>query len=332
MSTAAEPANNQYARVAGMPRVTVVVVHHNTPDYLHSCLRRVDEALGDLACEVVVVDNGSQGNGRPGIRSGGRLRVISNRENRGFAAAANQGAFAAAGEYLLFLNSEVKLTPRSVPALLAVLERNPGLAAVAPLAIGLEGRPRFPGMKFLNPWNHAASLIGLGGVAVLSRECQAQGGHLTEVDWISASTMLMRRRAFEGACGFDEHYFFYEEDEDLCWRLARQGHRVAVWGGTRVFDPGGVSTALSGDWPVAEFYLGQLRFVRRRWGRIGLLGYRGCMAFVLLAKLLLRWVMPRRSWRKGASMGRGQLALALRTVIARSHVSAQPGEAARAPR
>ncbi|MBC8293612.1 MAG: glycosyltransferase family 2 protein [Proteobacteria bacterium] len=318
--------------MAGKPRVTVVVVHHNTPDYLHSCLRRVDEALGDLACEVVVVDNGSQGNGRPGIRSGGRLRVISNRENRGFAVAANQGAFAAGGEYLLFLNSEVKLTPRSVPELLAVLERNPGLAAVAPLAIGLEGRSRFPGMKFLNPWNHAASLIGLGGIAALSREWQVQGRGLTEVDWISASTMLMRRRAFEGACGFDEHYFFYEEDEDLCWRLARQGHRVAVWGATRVFDPGGVSAAISGDWPVAEFYRGQLRFVRRRWGRLGLLGYRGCIAFALLAKLLLRWVMPIRGWRKGTGMDRRQLALALRTVITGPRASAQAGEAARVAR
>lgn len=301
------------------PQVTVVVVHHNTPDYLHSSLKRIDAAMDGLNFEIVVVDNGSVGNGKPGLKPGGNLRMVYNRENRGFAVAANQGAAFASSPYLLFLNSEVKLTEGCVSSLVRVLESNPGLAAVAPLGLGLEGTERFPGMKFLNPFNHAAALLGLPAKGPLAREWPFRRAPLAEVDWITASTMLTRRQAFRDACGFDEHYFFFEEDEDLCWRLRRRGYGVAVFSGVRVFDPGGITTAQVGIWPVAELYRGQKRFMRRRGGRVAALLYSVNVSVALSLKAVASWLSPALRWRSGVRMAPGELSLALRTLWRGEH-------------
>jgi len=108
-----------------------------------------------------------------------------------------------------------------------------------------------------------------------------------DVPWARASTLLVRRDVFLSIGGFDEGFFFYEEDEDLCWRMRRRGYRIGVVDSVRVRDVGGASAALAGDWPAVELYRGQLRFVRRRFGRGGEALYRMSVSVALAAKLTL---------------------------------------------
>ena len=139
--------------------------------------------------------------------------------------------------------------------------------------------------------------------------------------WVRASTMVVRRDVFAAAGGFDEGFFFYEEDEDLCWRLARRGYRSAVAENVTVKDLGGASTELAkriDDWPTVELYTGQLRFVRRRLGRTGVAAYKLSMSCALALKiaaavlrmrrramreyllvLRLLWIVPERLVTKG---------------------------------
>jgi N-acetylglucosaminyl-diphospho-decaprenol L-rhamnosyltransferase len=264
------------------PRLSVVVVAHNTPALIRACIERLPAAVGQHSFEVTVVDNGS----RPALRveSAPEMTVLVCEKNVGFARAANLGAAAARGELLLFLNSDVLLTPASIATLVDRLEHHEQLAAIAPLGIGDRGQPRSPGSRFLTPLAQAAGLVGLSSRAGASSSyCPCSG--LVDVEWLRASTLLVRARLFRALCGFDEGYFFYEEDEDLGWRLRRRGHRLAVDTGVSVGDPGGVTTSLAGSWTVAELYTGQRRFVRSRYGALGELVYRLAVSAALAAKL-----------------------------------------------
>jgi GT2 family glycosyltransferase len=271
------------------PDVSVVVVHWNTPQLLRACILSMRDGLRDVESEVIVVDNGSDKDLRPPLWPAPGLQVIHLEENRGFAAAANRGAMRARGRLVLFVNSDVELTPHSAARLTRALDGDSRLAAVAAAARDRQGNDRDPAMRFLTPLNQAAGLLGLGGRAARAERADASGAtarSVRTVPWARASTMLVRRDAFVAVGGFDEGFFFYEEDEDLCWRLRRRGYRIGVVDAVRVRDVGGASTALAGDWPALELYRGQLRFVRRRFGRSGALLYRMTVSVALAAKLL----------------------------------------------
>ena len=284
------------------PRVSVVIVHWNTPELLDSCLHHLEASCEDMEMETLVVDNNSEDSGRLHLKEKPGLKIIRNSRNRGFAAAANQGAAMARGELLLFLNTEVSLPASSLSHLVSILTSYPELVAVAPVRISSHGR-EFPGMRFLNPLNQAASLLGLGGHGWLARRwphVSSAGRKPVEVDWLRASTLLIRRRQFADMCGFDEGYFFYGEDEDLCWRLALQGYRVAACAHLAVVDPGGASVRLAGqEWGARELCRGQMRFVRRRAGRLALLLFRLSTAVALAIKLAFTWLSSEPKRRKG---------------------------------
>ncbi len=280
----ATPADSRSTKV----RVSVVLVHWNTPDLTARALAAIEGACAGVPYEVLVVDNGSTMGPPVGEGDDRVVRWIRNARNRGFAAAANQGAAIARGEYLLFLNSDAVLRRGSVERLLEAFECDRGIAALAPTAQGIAG-PRSPAMRFLGPLDQSAALLGwrsrrlVGEVAAVT-----QDRSVIEVDWVCGSTMLAQTRAVRSVCGFDEGYFFYEEDEDLCWRLRRRGWRIAWLRSVEVDDPGGCSTQLAGDWPLEQLYRGQIRFLRRRAGRLAVGLFRIAVSVALVAKLAYR--------------------------------------------
>ncbi len=266
------------------PRVSVVVVHWNTPRMLAAALSSVRVGGVGTTCETIVVDNGSREDpARIAERFGARL--VRNGWNRGYAAAANQGARLARGDYLLFLNSDATLRPGAIRAMIARMELDPSLAAVAPILIDRAGVRRSPALRFLGPFNHALALLGLRHRRFVRSAARPEGhGAL----WLLGAVLMVRRRAFWALGGFDEGFFFYEEDEDLGWRLTRRGYRTAVVAEAEAVHRGGASLPPATAWPIEQLYVGQRRFVRRRYGAIGELLYRLCVSAVLLGKAACR--------------------------------------------
>ncbi len=272
-------------------RTSVVVVHWNTPDLLLRCLEGLREPREHGRVDVLVIDNCSREDGFPDIGELPGLRIVRNPGNHGFARAANQGADWARGEFLLLLNADAAISGQELAALEAALDADPGLAAVAPCALGPGGTLSSPAMRFLDPLNHAAGLLGLGRSRY--RSDQNEGGDdgaglagVVDVDWLTASVILFRSAAFGELCGFDEAYFFYGEDEDLCWRLRRRGYRVAVHHGIRVRDERGASAGQVPGWAQRQLYRGHLRFMRRRGGPLAVLAYRVVVSTALVLKLV----------------------------------------------
>jgi N-acetylglucosaminyl-diphospho-decaprenol L-rhamnosyltransferase len=215
----------------GSPELSVVVVNYNAGPYLGRCLDSVAASSGGIPIEMVVVDNGSSdGSDRVAAERPG-VRLIENRRNIGFAAAANIGIRATDGPYLLLLNPDAEIVTGTLAGFVKVADEHPDAAAIGPLVRNPDGTIQ-PSARRVPGTFEALMHAFLGPVAPANRWTRAytisgwDRASEREVDWISGSAMLLRRSAIHQVGVFDEGYFMYVEDVDLCTRLRRAGWTV----------------------------------------------------------------------------------------------------------
>jgi N-acetylglucosaminyl-diphospho-decaprenol L-rhamnosyltransferase len=244
--------------------LAVQIVNFNTKPYLVACVESVVAALARSGVDgrVLVLENGSDDDlGDLAERWGPAVEVHESADNLGFGGGHNRLARATRSPYLCFVNPDVVLPPDTdvFGPLLAALA-DPGVAVAGPMLVGTDGAPQ--------RWDHG-ELLGLrarvsngaGEAYWRPREARA------EAAWISGAFMLVRREAFDAAGGFDERYFLYKEEEDLCLRIRRAGHRVVYEPAVAVTHIGSVVAERRREHfrPSIEHYL-QKNFPRR-WRR-----------------------------------------------------------------
>ena len=227
--------------------VAVVIVNHNTGDYLGRCVRSAAEAAGDARIEVVVVDNASHdGSASRAVEANPNVRLIENPDNRGFAAAANQGMRATSAPFVFLLNPDAEILAGTLGGFLKVARDRPRAGAIGPIVRDPEGSI-YPSARKVPTVAEAVGHSFLGPFVDnrFSRAyTMADWDRQTEraVDWVSASCVLLRRAALEEIGLFDERYFMYVEDVDLCTRLRQAGWEVVFSPELEVLHIGGVST------------------------------------------------------------------------------------------
>jgi N-acetylglucosaminyl-diphospho-decaprenol L-rhamnosyltransferase len=286
-------------------RVGAVVVDHNAGALLLECVRSL---LGDGAASVVVVENGLAGSVghalAPLLVGGGAADVVivQPEKNLGFGSGVNRGLAALSGqspppEWVLVANPDLRVHPGAVVALRTALETRPAWALVGPRIYTEEGEI-YPSVR------HFPSLLDAAGHALLAtfrpqnpftrryNPGTPEGEGVAEAGWISGSCFMARRAALEELGGFDEAYFMYNEDMDLCWRAHRAGWGVGFSGAAGVTHVQGHSTARHPYVMMVAHHRSALRFIVRTtsgWRRVTLplavvvLGLRLGMATVRLA-------------------------------------------------
>jgi GT2 family glycosyltransferase len=215
--------------VSPPPLVSAVVVSYNTRDELLRCLQSLRAVTVPL--EVLVVDNASGDGSAAAVRTAfPEARVLENPENVGFGTACNRGLREARGEFALLLNSDAEVRPGTVEALLDVLRARPDVAIAAPRTIGSDGRPQVSFGSDLGPWSEWSQSRLVRGVREgrpeALRQAASRSAEEAEVDWVSGACLLARRAVLADVGYFDEAFFLYEEDADLCRRVRQAGHKV----------------------------------------------------------------------------------------------------------
>jgi N-acetylglucosaminyl-diphospho-decaprenol L-rhamnosyltransferase len=209
-------------------RIDVVVVSYRSGTELRDCVEPLAAAEG---VHVVVVDNAS-GDGSLDAVAGLDVTTIALEENRGFAAGCNAGWRATSSPSVLFLNPDARIEPVAVQALADLLEREPGVAIAAPRIVDADGsldlsQRRFPTLR--STYAHALFLHRLFRRAAWASELvrdPADYERSGSPDWASGACLLVRRSALEALDGWDEGFFMYCEDKDLCRRARERGYDV----------------------------------------------------------------------------------------------------------
>jgi len=238
--------------------VSVVIVNWNAGESLAPCVASVVEAAAD---EIVVVDNASTDGSLAAVRARHpALRVVENGSNVGFAAAATQGAAAARGDVLVFLNPDARLLPGALATLVEALFATPGAGIAGGGLVDERGRWE-PGHARFDPVAHLVFDTTLGRLGARRRRSPVV------VDWVYGTFMAVRAQLFRQLGGFDARYFVYGEDMDLCHRAARLGARTIHVPAARAVHGRNVSAAQRfGRGREAEVVKGEMRFYAARGG------------------------------------------------------------------
>lgn len=191
--------------------VSVIVVNYNTAELISLC---IDSILmqTDVNLEIIVVDNASQDNSLMILRRyGARITLIENPVNVGFGRANNIAARQARGQYLFLLNPDATLQcPNDLQHACAFMETHPQYALAGTTVLKKTGvsTPKldYPGEKYF-----PHKFQGLPGT----------------IAWVIGASMIIRRDAYTAVSGFDEDYFLYGEETDLCLRLRQKGWPIA---------------------------------------------------------------------------------------------------------
>ncbi|SMH41915.1 glycosyltransferase family 2 protein [Azospirillum agricola] len=222
------------------PSLDIVIVNWNAGNLLRRCIGSIGSALtgGFTLNRLVVVDNASTdgsadhlpGNGLP-------LTVLRNDRNRGFAAACNQGAVDSRADHILFLNPDTELGPASLAPALAFLEE-PANARVGIVGIRLRGEDgaiQRSCARAPTPSRLMAQSVGLD--RAMPKQFpphfmqEWDHGDTRPVDQVMGAFLLIRSSLFESLGGFDERYFVYFDDVDLCLSARRAGWEVVHFAG-----------------------------------------------------------------------------------------------------
>lgn len=231
--------------------LAVVVVNYNAGVYLARCIASVFEAAGGLSLDVVVVDNASRdGSARIAKEEQPRMRLIENATNRGLSAAWNQGAAHAGAPWILFLNPDTEIWSGDLATIVKVGQSRLDVGLLGPLVRNADGTIYESGRVFPTV-GQAVGHAFLGSLAPANpytrsyKQTDWDRRTEREVDWVSGACLLLRRSAFEAIGGFDEGFWLYGEELDLCTRLRDAGWKVLYTPELEILHEGAVSTGRS---------------------------------------------------------------------------------------
>ena len=202
------------------PTVGVVITTYNQgPKYLPALLRSLSEQSHEDHEVAVVVDGGDPETVAYLEREWPRVEVVTTAKPRGYAGAAQLGVSCSTGRYVALLNDDVELEPRWLELLVAELERDPRLGFITGKTLLYDEREVINETK--QDLYTCGSFIPRG---LLERD-EGQWDRRLPAIAVSGSTVVYRRQAVETVGGFDEDYFLYCEDADLCLRMVLAGYR-----------------------------------------------------------------------------------------------------------
>jgi len=252
-------------------RLSVIIVSHNSAEWLGACLSSVRERSGSLDMEIIVVDSGSTDDTVGFVhREFPDVRVLTT-ENRGFASANNRGLEVVNGSWVLFLNPDTRILSGTLEGLVTLLRARPivGLAGVKQIdedGIMDPTMRRFP--------NAVRTFFDGVGAERLPFQASWKGERVLDIplydretpcDWTVGSFMLARKDAIDEVGGMDERFFLYCEETDLCLRLRRGGWEIVHFPQMTIFHQ---SSRTPSDALSRQMAFARRQYMTKHFGRV----------------------------------------------------------------
>jgi N-acetylglucosaminyl-diphospho-decaprenol L-rhamnosyltransferase len=310
--------------------VTVSIVNHDNRDAVLASLAALaaDEPRA-AETEVIVVDNVSQDGSAAAIRAAyPDVTVIERSDRAGFGANHNLGLRHAKGRHVLMLNDDARVGPGAIDALSRCLDEQPDVAMAAPTVVSPKGvvEPTF--------WPRPSLRLDVLGALRPGRPPSVEAGSGTPIGWVTGCAMMVRRDAVAAVGGFDEGFFMYSDEIDLCTRLVDAGHRIARVPEATVIHEGQLSTGLNSPERAVEMARSRRRYWRKHYSRPARLAAQAVVgaqfaAMALKALLLRRPARPMLLQAASCFRDLGEPGLRERAEeFNRSHGTGGPGSSA----
>ena len=294
--------------------LSIVIVNFNTSDCLDDCLSSIQKYVRDLNFEIIVADNASADNSVEIVKNNYQdVILITNKTNIGFGAAVNKAVKIAEGKYVLVLNPDNIFISNCLPNLINIMEndKNIGILSCKILKGTLDNMEHnISAYKYPNYYGEVLEampfLNKLAAKFDIDRQYKSEifnNTNLIDVDWVGGNFLLVRMTLFEDIGGFDENYFMYYEEIDLCLRAKRSGWRVCYIPSENIFHEGQRSSNKFRE--ECDFYCAesQLYYIARNFGFIKSLSFMVLICLLSSLKVLF-WsfqvILPKAPYYRAA--------------------------------
>lgn len=206
-----------------MINLSIIIPTWNTANITLQCIRSLKKYLKNFPLEIIVVDNASTDDTVAKLKKEQGIVIIQNKTNFGFAKACNIGAKKATGDYLFFLNSDMMAVDDSLIDMYQYLKNNPKIGIIGPKFLNLDKTPQasvFPPQTALNAFKE----FFLGQQTYSKYYPKSQKP--LAVHSLSGGAMLLSKKLFHQIGGWDQRYFMYFEDLELCRQVRHLGLEI----------------------------------------------------------------------------------------------------------
>ena len=252
--------------------LSIIIVSFNTKKILGECLESIIKTTKKIKYEIIVVDNDSKDGSLVLLKKLAQkhpIRIIVNKKNAGFGIANNQGAKIAKGKYILFINSDTLVKKNVLGEMVLWSENNPKIGVSTCALKNSDNSLQGTGGYFPDLFKVFAWMFFLENILLIDRiikpfhpmhpqspiykgEGFFKKAH--QRDWVTGAFLLTRKDIFDKAGGFDEDYFMYTEEVDLCWRIKKNGWQVWFLPKWSIIHLGGASS--TSEYPIISEFKG----------------------------------------------------------------------------
>jgi GT2 family glycosyltransferase len=214
--------------------LSIIIVSYNTRELLSACIQSVIDSTQGVSYEIIVVDNNSTDGSQQMLNATyPDITLLCNHDNIGFSCANNQGYRSSNGEYLLFLNSDTLILNNAIEKLAHYLDVHHDAGIVGPKILNEHHQPTRSYMQFMDAGTLFLGSKNLRFLFAVEKHrlhfSQYDYDSIQNVPWLSGASLMIARNIFEEAGLFDEHYFLYLEDMDLCLQVHKRGYQVVYF-------------------------------------------------------------------------------------------------------
>ena len=214
-------------------KITIGIVNYNSINDTKRLIESIIKNKPIFPYEIVVLDNFSKDESRKILSEMKDIKVIFKSRNTGFGRGCNDIARRSKGEFILFLNPDVIVNESSIDNLVKFMDRNREVGVCGGKLLNLDGTIQYSCRRFPTFFNvffgRETFLTKLYPYNRFTRDYMCMDMDYekdNEVDWLRGAVLMVRREAFEKLNGFDERFFLFLEDTDLCYRMKMEGYKV----------------------------------------------------------------------------------------------------------
>ena len=258
-----------------MIKLSIIIVNYNSKEFLPRNLDALRRYLAKIPHEVIIADNASfDGSTEMILKLYPEVTLLHNTQNKGFAAAVNQGIKLAQGEFIVWLNPDTELLDEGFETLLHYMEAHPDTAIMGPQIVNPDGSVQLSCRSFPSHetalFNRYSLLTKIFPSNPRSRKYLNTGWNHTEireVDWVSGACLMHRASLIKNIGGLDETFFMYCEDVDFCLRARNSGFKTLYHPGAKVLHHIAGSSRKTPRKMIAERHKSMWHYYRKHYPR-----------------------------------------------------------------
>ncbi len=254
--------------------LTVIILNWNTRDDLRVCLASIDAHRPKCEMEVIVADNASSDGSREMVAAEFPwVTLVHHPVNLGFCAGNNRALPKEPGRYVLFLNADTRVTACALDRLVEFMDQEPHVGIAGPKLLNRDGSLQYSCRRFPDLGAGFFRNTPLGRLFPKNRYAQdylmTDWDHAStrDVDWVSGAALMIRREAHQQTGGFDEGFYMYCEDVDLCYRARELGWRVTYLPDSIIYHLIGRSSDQVPTRATFYFHTSMYRFYKKHYAK-----------------------------------------------------------------